>query len=153
MANKQRTKRNNPFPLIVEDYPENYTGYPFITLIQYRKEHLISIVDNVDDKSIRAYVLDMCGPAMISEELVIGYTLEWYESGLNETLPISIEFSRQGITDSTSKILRTLNLDFVTRVIGPFPKFETKKVRSVKRRRRKAIPEGMDVIIKNVFED
>lgn len=152
MATKQRSKRNNPYPLIIENHPENYTGYPFLTLIQYRKQHLISIVDNADDKNIRAYVLDMCGPMGVDEELVIGHTINWFETGLYETQPLSIAFTRAGITPITSKILHTINVDFVTRIIGPLPKFETKKIRSIKRRRRKSIPAGMELHITDVFD-
>lgn len=146
MAGRTRSKRGNPYPLIVEPHPKNYTGYPFITLIQYRKEHSLNIVDNADDKVIKSYVLDLCGPANVSEELLVTAANAWYESSLQRDIPISIAFARAGLTAEASKVYRSLNAEFVTRVIGPLPKFDMKQVRSVKRRRRKPLPPGVQII-------
>jgi hypothetical protein len=146
MSGRTRSKRGNPYPLIVEPHPETYTGYPFITLIQYRKRHSLNIVDNSDDKAIRAYVLDLCGPADVNEELLITAAHEWSQSEECGTVPISIAFARLGIAGETSKVYRSLNTEFVTRVIGPLPKFDIEQTRSVKRRRRKPVPAGVQII-------
>lgn len=140
---KKRT-RGNPVPLIVEEHPADYDGYPFITLIQYRKEHILAIVDNADDKTIRSFVLDLCGPCQVDEEQVIGVASSWYENR-RDRYPVSFEFSRMGMAMETGKILRSFNAEFVTRVIGPLPRFDLNEVQSVKRRRRKAVPVGMEV--------
>jgi hypothetical protein len=125
-------------PLIVEPHPKDYSGFPFITLIQYRKHPMLTIVDNASDDVIRAFVLDLCGPERVDEELIIQVAADWY---VNErgNLPISIQFSKLGISAHTAKIYRSLNVEFVSRVIGPVPKYPMTNVKSVKRRRRKAI--------------
>lgn len=146
MAGRTRSKRGNPHPLIIEPHPETYSGYPFITLIQYRKEHSLNIVDNSDEKMIRVYVLDLCGPAMVNEELLIAAAHEWYQSDDYGRVPASVAFSKFGVSDEARKIYRTLNTEFVTRVIGPLPSFEMKKIRSTKRRRRKPVPQGVKII-------
>jgi hypothetical protein len=140
----EKRTRGNPIPLIMEEHPKNYNGYPFITLIQYRKEHLLSIIDNVDDKTIKAYVLDMCGPEKIDEEQIINIAAEWYNER-KDRHPISFEFSKVGASAVTSKIYRSFNIEFVTRIIGPVPRFEMKDVQSVKRRRRKPVPPGVKI--------
>jgi hypothetical protein len=140
---KKRT-RGNPMPLIIEEHPANYDGYPFITLIQYRDEHFLSVVDNADDKTINAFILDWCGPEGIDEDTFVRLVSGWWENS-RERFPISFEFSRLGITQSTSRIYKTFNIEFVTRVIGPLPKFDMSETSSVKRRKRKAVPEGMEV--------
>lgn len=142
----KKSSRGNPHPLIIEPYPENYNGYPFITLIQYRKDHFVTIVDNTDDTSISAYVLDMCGPVGLSEEALILATLDWYEKTEGRTIPVSIAYSRAGIAFEVREIYRTFSVEYVTRVIGPLPKFEMDKIRSVKKRRRKPIPDGVEII-------
>lgn len=143
MAAKKRT-RGNPIPLIREDHPEDYTGYPFITLIQYRKENVLTIVDNSDDNHIHAFILDLCAPAQVNEEQVIEVAASWYEEN-HERYPISFEFSRVGISGSTFLIHRSFNIEFVTRVIGPLPRFEMSAQPSIKRRRRKPVPPGMEI--------
>lgn len=136
--------RGNPIPLIVEKHPPEYNGYPFITLLQYRDSQLLTIVDNVTDKHVRTYVLDYCGPAGIKEEQIINAASDWH-SEHRDDYPVSFAFSRLGISGEIGKIYRTLNIEFVTRVIGPLPHFEMNEVHSIKRRRRKAIPLGMEV--------
>lgn len=131
-------------PLIVEEHPDNYDGYPFITLIQYRDEHYLTIVDNADDKIIRAFVLDFCGPEHVSEDRLVDIAADWWDER-RERFPVSFEFSRLGITEVTSRILKTFHIEYVKRVIGPLPKFEMSEVSSVKRRKRKPVPAGMEV--------
>lgn len=143
MPQKKRS-RENPIPLIVEDHPRGYNGYPFITLIQHRNQHVLSIVDNSDDKTINAYVLDLCGPENVNEVLVINTASVWFYTH-KQKYPLSFEFSRLGMTGQVSKIYRTYNVEFITRVIGPLPRYDMSTVQSVRRRRRKAVPPGMEI--------
>ena len=136
--------RKAAVPLVVEPYPKDYTGLPFLTLIQFRKQPMLVIVDNVDSQSIKAYVLDMCGPEQVDEEKVILVASEWYAAS-KDKYPISIEFSRRGMTSEASRIYRSFDVEFVSRVIGPAPEFPMDQVKSVKRRRRKPIPPGVEV--------
>lgn len=140
----KKRNRGNPIPLIVEDHPEDYDGYPFITLIQYRNQHVLTLVDNADDKLIRHYVLDLCGPTKVNEEQLIEVATFWWEHSRNN-YPISVEFSRLGLTPEVSALYRTYNIEYVTRVIGPLPRFEMADTTSVKRRKRKPVPEGMKI--------
>jgi len=141
----KRSKRGNPIPLIVEPHPEDYDGYPFITLIQYRKEHILTLIDNADAKTIKAYVLDMCGPANVNEELLISVAKIWHEENGLYRYPVSFTLSKYGIAGEASKIYRTFNIEHITRVIGPLPRFEMKEIKSVKRRRRKPVPPGVEI--------
>lgn len=143
MAANKRT-RGNTIPLIREDHPEDYVGYPFITLIQYRKDNILTIIDNSDDKEIGAFVLDLCAPELVNEERIIEVAVNWYEEG-HERFPISFEFSRLGISAETGKIFRNYNIEFITRVIGPLPRFDMNTPPAIKRRRRKAVPPGMEI--------
>lgn len=133
MPQKKRTK--NAVPLIIEQHPEEYNGYPFITLLQYRKQHMLTIVDNWDDRVIRAFVLDLCGPEKVNEEAVINAAVHWWEQ-TDKQYPISIEFSKVGLTTEVSRIHRVFNVEFVARVIGPLPQFDMSEVYSIKRKKR-----------------
>jgi hypothetical protein len=143
MVGKKKS-RANAVPLIVEDHPKEYDGYPFITLIQYRKTHVLSIVDNSDENSINLYVLDLCGPENVKEERVIEIASYWYDNN-KKNHPFSVEVSRHGLTPEIGKIYRTFNTDFVTRVIGPLPRFEMSETVRVKRRKRKPVQSQIEV--------
>lgn len=139
----KKSKRSNPVPLVVESHPPDYTGYPFITLIEYNRDHYLTLIDNADDKTIKAFVLDLCGPANVDEELIISVAEQWYNNG--HVCPISFVFSQYRLLNQTAKIFRTFNIDHITRVIGPLPKFTMKGNSKVRRRTKKTIPEGMHV--------
>lgn len=132
-------------PLIIEPHPKDYSGFPFVTLIQYRKQPMLVIVDNANSEVIRAFVLDLCGPERVDEELVIRAAQEWYATNKGN-FPISIEFSRLGLTPVMTKIYRSLNVEYVSRIIGPVPKYPMDTVKSIKRRRRKPITAGVEIV-------
>ena len=131
--------RKPVIPLVIEPHPQEYNGYPFVTLVQYRKAPMLVIVDNATADYIHAFVLDMCGPEGVDENQILEIATEWYHNDEKQH-PISIEFSRLGVTHYTSRIYRSLSVEFISRVIGPAPVYNMSEVKSVKRRRRKAIP-------------
>ncbi len=143
MTTKKRV-RGNPLPLIVENHPKNYDGYPFITLIQYREQHFLGIIDNTTDKMIKAYILDLCGPCQVNEEQVINIASMWYNDS-KDRYPLSFEFSKRGLSEDVKSIYRSFAVGFVTRVIGPLPRFEMGEIKSIKRRRRKIISSNIKV--------
>lgn len=131
--------------LIVESHPEEYEGYPFITLIKYRHNVLLTIVDNVTEEHIKAFVIDYCGSENVNEEEFIEAVRQWHDE-TPRTVPISIEFSKQNIMQKFSKIYRTLNVEFVSRVIGPVCKYDMNTTLSVRRKRRKPLPIGVEIV-------
>jgi len=139
-----RKKRKQSVPLIIEEHPKEYDGYPFITLIQYRQEHILSIIDNYCDKEIRAFVLDMCAPAGINEELVISIAGDWYSNHKHD-YPLSFEFSRRDVSSIVSPIYKKFNIDYVSRIIGPVYSFPMNTVEKIKRKRKKNIPVGVKI--------
>lgn len=141
---KQQATTKTEAPLIVEPHPADYVGFPFITLIQFRKHPMLAIIDNSTDVAIRAYVLDCCGSERVDEETIVRVAAEWYENG-RHTHPLSVEFSRRGMTAVTSRIYRVLNLEFVARAIGPVPCYPMVTTKPIKRRRRKAIASTVEV--------
>ena len=124
-------------PLIVEAHPVEYSGFPFITLIQYKKQPMLAIIDNVTESEVRAFVLDLCGPEHIDETLIMAIAQQWYNEN-KSNYPLSVEFSKRNVTSVTTRIYRVLNIEFISRIIGPAPKYPLTGIRNLKRRRRKA---------------
>ncbi len=138
---------NKNFPLIVEDHPRGYKGYEFITLIHYNDKKYLNIVDNITKKHIVSYVLDLCPVNGIDENAIIDIAFNWYTTS-RELYPISIEFSKLGISEQTRSILKLFSIDFVTRVIGPLPTYNMQGPSNVRKRKRKPIPQNMQFTIK-----
>lgn len=140
---------NKQFPLIIEEHPNNYNGYEFITLVNYIDKRYLCIIDNVTKKHIVSYVLDSCAVNNVCEKEVIDIAYEWYTDE-SKNYPISIEFSRLGISEDMSSILRLFSIDYVTRVIGPLPKYDMTGPIKVRKRKRKPIPANMEYTVKRI---
>lgn len=125
-------------PLSVENHPEDYNGYPFITLIRYDGENIFCIVDNANEKTINAFVLDLCKPEKIEEDELISIAFEWYTTS-RRSYPLSIEFAKRNCAFAYNRIYRTYNIDFVARVVGPLPHYEMFEVASIRRKRKKSV--------------
>lgn len=132
--------------IIREDYPDNYSGYRFITLIQFNDMQYLTIVDRVTDKALSAYILDLCGPVNIDEETILNIAYNWSTSS-RKSFPISYEFARAGISDITSLLYKSFNIDFIERVIGPLPQVELNTT-VVKRKKRNIIPNNIQINFK-----
>jgi len=145
-----KIKSNSHFPIIVEDYPKDYDGCPFITLIKYNDEINLSIIDNVTKRHISAYCLDLCHPQQISELDIIKIANEWYHTN-KENYPISIEFCKKGVEFITSKIIKAYSIDYVSRLIGPVFVFEMNNPVKTRKRKRK-IPKEKATFQKNVVD-
>jgi hypothetical protein len=137
-------------PLIVEPHPQNYDGYKFITLLKYNDETSLNIIDNYYNKVVTAYVLDLCSPLEIDENLLINVAYEWYNESKNQKYPFSIELSRKGLSGKFSKILRTYPVDFISRVIGPLPSFPMGGYSKIKKRKKKDIPSYLEFVDKTI---
>lgn len=145
----RRNRKANQVPLIIETHPEEYNGYPFITLIEYRDKSYLTVVDNSTDKAISAYVLDSCNSEGVDEEMTITIISEWYEQS-NMSYPVSIEFSKQGLSGHMTRIYRTYNLDYVTRVIGPLPRFDMDTIIDSRKKKKKQVPLGIRITMNKI---
>lgn len=131
---------NNVTPLIVEPHPQQYDGYDFLTLIQYSKTNLLTAIDEVDDRNVHVYVFDLCGPENVKHLEILNILSELYPLTIEKKQPLSVIISQRGYIDLFAPIHRTLNLDFISRVVGPFPKYIETNKSTTKRRKRKDIP-------------
>lgn len=125
-----------PSGLIVEPHPDNYTGLPFITLLQYRKEHFLTIIDDSNDTEIKALVLDLCDPNEIDKTFIITQATEWYQN--KSHVPISFFFSMSGHSSIVEKIYKTFSTECTTRVIGPLPCYNMDTMPVSRKKRKKA---------------
>lgn len=132
----KKIKGNSEFPITVEDYPVDYNGYNFITLIKYNDEVNLGIIDNVNKRHISAYCLDLCNPQGVSEKEVISIAQKWFVSN-KEHYPVSVEFCKNGIEEITARIVKSYSIDYISRIIGPVFYFEMNNPIKTRKRKRK----------------
>jgi len=147
-----RRIKENIIPLIIERHPEDYEGYPFITLIQQSRRTFLTIVDNMERNTLNTFILDLCVPEEVNEKQIIEVATVWYEYS-RDKYPISIEFSKKGLTLQTSKIYRTFNVEYISRIIGPVPNFPMTTSGKVRRKKKKIISNKVEKRDKIYFHE
>lgn len=141
-----KLKKNKKYNYIKEDHPSSYKGYPFIALIQFKKSHLLIIVDNISKDKLKGYVIDLCGPSNVDEEEFITAVEDWYNTKRN--IPLSVYFSANGLATSFQRIYRLFPMEEIIRVIGPLFTYDMTTIHSIKRRRRKLPILPVDNVVK-----
>lgn len=138
------TKKKIP-NLIIE--PASDAGSLFyLSVLEYRSQQFIGVINNIDDDEIGMYVLDFAQQEKIDvKNLLSAITYWFYKSSYIH--PLSIEFSILGLTPITNKIYRTFELAHVTRLVGNGFKFEAVKPK-VRRRRISAQSSTTEIRLK-----
>lgn len=138
-------------PSLIIERAEDQGNYYFLSVIEYRRENYLVIIDNITDEEIGAYVLDYAQQeGMALKDLMSVITL-WFYRGSNR-YPLSFEFSRLGIASCTNRIYKSFELAHVTRLIGKDFKFNLLQPPKVKRRRVNKIPAGVEIKLRRAAQ-
>lgn len=140
----------NILPLKPEPHPENYSGYKFLSLVNFSDASFICIVDNVLNNEIVSYVLDLF-PKVYDQNVqeleihLLEIAGDWFEKSRHK-YPLSIEISRRGLSNVYSKILQRYPIDNVSRVIGPLPSYNMGAPIKIKKRKLKKLSSGITIV-------
>lgn len=136
-------------PSLIIERAEDSGNFFYLSVIEFRKENYLVIIDNITSQEIGAYVLDFAQQeGMNLQDLLTLITHWFYRAEAGTTYPLSFEFSRIGIAGRTNLIHKTFELAHVTRVIGKDFRFDFETLPKVKRRRVNRIPAGVEIKLK-----
>jgi hypothetical protein len=121
-------------PPLVFEHLEDELNYAFLTLIEYKRIKYLTVVENVVDDEIHAYVLDNLAAEGLDQQWFISVTTRWFYSA-SERYPLSFEFTKLGQGDVVQKVLKTFNINSTSRVIGKLFVYDTSAKPKVKRRK------------------
>lgn len=124
-------------PLVVETHPAQYKGFPFITYIQFHNSDVLAIIDNVHNKQLQCYVLDLCQPEAVDESDFIELVAGWYNLH-SHRVPLSVYMNQMNVENGSSKIYRTYNIEYITRIVGPLFTYPIHEVIVTRRKKRKS---------------
>lgn len=134
-------------PLMFESL-EGKENYLFLTLIEYKKVKYLTIIENVVDEEIQAYVLDNLAAEGVDQEWFLSVATRWFYSA-SDRYPLSFEFAKIGQGDVVKKILKTFNMNSTSRVVGKMFSFPINSKPKVKRRKVVAVPETIEIKFRN----
>lgn len=120
-------------PLIFEDL-ENTMNHQFLTLIEYKRVRYLTVIENVVNDEIHAYVLDLLTAEGLDQEWFLSVATRWFYAA-SERYPLSFEFTKLGQSDVVKKVLKTFNINSLSRVVGKLFVYDTSVKPKVKRRK------------------
>lgn len=133
-------------PLVFEEL-QDQSNLTYLTLIEYKKVKYLTVIENVVEEEIQAYVLDNLAAEGVSQEWFLSVATRWFYAS-SERYPLSFEFAKIGQGDVVKKVLKTFNMNSTSRVIGKLFRFPINTKPKVKRRKVVAIPETIEIKFK-----
>jgi hypothetical protein len=116
-------------------------------LIEFKKIRYLTIIENVVDSEISAYVLDNLAAEGIDQDWFMSVATKWFYSA-SDRYPLSFEFAKLGKGDVIRKVLKTFNINSTSRVIGKLFTFPMNVKPKIKRRKVIPIPETIEIKLK-----
>ena len=135
-------------PLIFEELQDD-KNLLFLTLIEYKKVKYLTIVENIIDTEIQAYILDNLSAEGIDPDWFLSVATKWFYSA-SDRYPLSFEFSKLGYGDVVRKSLKTFNINSTSRIIGKLFTFDINNKPKIKRRKVVQIPQNIEIKFKGI---
>lgn len=138
-------------PSLVVERAEDTGNFFYLSVIEYRKERYLVVVDNITETEIGAYVLDVAQQEGLDIKQLLSIITTWFYRA-SYRYPLSFEFSRLGMAHGTNRIYKNFELAHVTRLIGNDFTFELAAPPKVKRRRVNMIPAGVEINLRKTTQ-
>jgi hypothetical protein len=133
-------------PLILENLDSN-ENHAYLTLIVYKKQKYLVVVDNIVNEEISAFVLDIAETEDIDVNWFLSVCNLWFYAS-SEKYPLSFEFAKLGQLDKVKRIIKTFNINSVSRIIGRIFMYNIQNKPKVKRRKIIPVPEYIEIKFK-----
>ncbi len=139
-------------PNLIVEFASDSGNMFFLTVLEYRRQNYLAIIDNVTSEEVGAYVLDYAQQERLDLRQLMSVITLWFYRGSGK-YPLSFEFSRLGMSPMTNRIYKTFELPHVTRLIGNDFRFDLETPPKIRRRRVSLIPAGTEVRLKRSSSD
>lgn len=133
-------------PLVIESF-EDETNLVFLTLIEHKKVRYLTIIENVVEDEIHAYVLDQLEAEGIDQSWFLSVAIRWFYSSSHK-YPLSFEFAKHGHGDIVKRVLKTFAINSTSRIIGKLFTYKVNTRPKVKRRKLVPLTEYFEVKLK-----
>lgn len=133
-------------PLVIENIKDKANLY-YLSLIEYKRESYLAIIDNITSNEISAYVLDYAQQEKIDMQHFLSITNHWFYKSANKH-PLSFEIAKLGLTSQLSPLYRTFDVNYISRVVGHPFSFDLSPRTKVKRRKAVALPATIEIRLK-----
>lgn len=119
----------------------------YLSLVEFKRETYLCVIDNVRPEEITAYVLDYAEQEGIDLQTFLSFTTHWFYAR-SEKVPISVALAKAGLTTWAAPMFRTFDAAYVSRIVGQTFSFEGEKKPKVRRRRVVPVAAGIEIKLK-----
>ena len=127
-------------------------NYIFLSLLEYKRETYLCVIDQITSTEIGAYVLDFAEQENVPVQEFLSVVTQWFY-GKSDAHPLSVEIARQGLTERCAPIYRSFDTTYVARIVGQAFAYDGMNKSKVRRRRVVPIPEGVAIRLKRPTSD
>lgn len=122
-------------------------NYLYLSLVEYKRETYLCLIDNIKPSEIGAYVLDYADQSGIEVSKFLEAATHWFYAR-SDDYPLSVELAKAGLTEWASGMHRTFDTTYVSRIIGQGFAYDAMEKSKVRRRRVVPLPAGIEVKLK-----
>lgn len=134
-------------PALKIEQIEGKASLHFMSLLEYKREEYICIIDNITPTEIGAYVLDFAEQEDVPVQEFLSDVTKWFY-GKSEAHPLSVELASKGLTERCAPMYRTFDTTYVARIVGNAFTYDGMNKTKVKRRRVIPIPAGIEITLR-----
>lgn len=134
-------------PLVIEHVKDPVNLF-YLSLIEYKRENYLSIIDNITNNEVSAFILDFANQEKINLLNFLSFVNNWFYQSAH-LYPLSFELSKCGLTHRMSPLYRTFDINFISRIIGHPFSFDLELNTKVKRRKVTPIPTSVEIRLKS----
>ena len=133
-------------PLVLERVYDNVNLH-LLSIVEYKRRHYITIIDDISQTQISAYVLDFADREKVDVDELLSDAIKWFYSS-SHAFPFSLYLAKLGKREKLQNIYTHFNKAYVGRVVGQPFMFYLSKV--VKQRKKKAniVPKNIEIRFK-----
>jgi hypothetical protein len=140
---------NNIPPLILEPCEDNKNLF-FLTFIESKNEKFITVIDNMTNSEVVAYVLDNAPAEGVNVSEFMSIATKWYYSA-SDKYPLSIEMHKLGLAKTTSKIIKVFTMAAISRLVGSTFIFNMYEKPKIRRKKINHPQEGIPIKFKSII--
>lgn len=134
-------------PLVIE-YVKDPVNLFYLSLIEYKRENFLTVIDNITKTEVSAFVLDFANQERINVQYFLSVVNSWFYCAAH-LHPLSFELSKTGLSNTLRPLFRTFDINSISRIVGnPFI-FNFESNSKVKRRKVNIIPNAVEIRLKS----
>ena len=137
----------NKIPSLKVEALSERGNFIYLSLVEYKRETYLCIIDEVTDDFIGAFVLDYAEQENIQISSFLSFVTKWFYSN-SDNNSLSTELAKAGLSEYTSPIYKTFDVSYVSRIVGNPLSFKPPSKSKVKRRRVAPVPDYIEIVFK-----